>query len=66
MNDIIKNTPLQGAIDAVEYYNQIEGKFDLLMLSFEWNWLKEYWSKKYIQESQIQPVQLPGQLAPGK
>jgi hypothetical protein len=57
---------IQGAVDAVEYYNQIEGKFDLLMLSFEWNWLKEYWSKKYIQESQIQLVQLPSQLALGK
>ena len=38
----------QGANDAVEYYELVNGEHDKLMLSFEWVWLKEYWAKKYI------------------
>lgn len=38
---------LQGAVDAVDYYNQIDGNYDKLLLSFEWAWLKEYWTTKY-------------------
>jgi len=37
----------QGATDAVEYYNNVAGDMDKLLLSFEWAWLKEYYSKKY-------------------
>ena len=37
----------QGAKDAVEYYDLVNGDYDQLMLSFEWAWLKEYYSKKY-------------------
>lgn len=37
----------QGATDAVEYYNNVAGDMDKLLLSFEWAWLKEYYAKKY-------------------
>jgi len=32
---------LRGARDAVDYYDQVAGDYDQLMLSFEWAWLKE-------------------------
>ena len=38
---------LFGAQDAVEYYDQVEGNMEQLMLTFEWAWLKDYWAKKY-------------------
>ena len=38
---------LQGARDAIEYYESVNGNYDQLMLSFEWAWLKEYYAKKY-------------------
>jgi hypothetical protein len=38
---------LVGAHDAVEYYDAVEGNYDKLLLSFEWVWLREYWSKRY-------------------
>lgn len=38
---------IQGAKDAVEYYDQVEGDMDQLMLTFEWAWLKDYWATKY-------------------
>ena len=38
---------LQGARDALEYYDLVDGDMDQLMLTFEWAWLKEYYSKKY-------------------
>jgi len=38
---------LIGARDAVEYYDAVEGDYDKLLLSFEWAWLREYWSKRY-------------------
>jgi hypothetical protein len=31
---------LQGAREAVEYYNEVNGDYDKLMLSFDWAWLK--------------------------
>jgi hypothetical protein len=31
---------LRGARDAVEYYNEVDGKYDQLMLSFDWPWLQ--------------------------
>ncbi len=40
---------IKGAEDAVDYYNSVKGNYDKLMLSFEWAWLKEYYSKKYSQ-----------------
>ena len=38
---------LKGAQDAVDYYDLVEGDYDKLLLSFEWAWLKEYYTKKY-------------------
>lgn len=32
---------LRGACDAVDYYDQVAGDYDQLMLSFEWAWLRE-------------------------
>jgi len=37
----------RGAEDAVEYYNQVNGDFSQLRLSYEWKWLDEYFTKKY-------------------
>lgn len=33
---------LQGAKDAIKYYDSVDGKLDKLMLSFDWNWLDQY------------------------
>jgi hypothetical protein len=30
---------LRGANDAVDYYNEVGGEYDRLMLSFDWPWL---------------------------
>ena len=38
---------LQGARDALEYYNEVNGDYDKLMLTFEWDWLKQYYATKY-------------------
>ena len=38
---------LQGATDAVDYYNSVNGDLDQLKLSYEWNWLKSFYEKKY-------------------
>jgi hypothetical protein len=38
---------LQGANDAVEYYDSVSGDIDQLKLSYEWEWLKDYYDKKY-------------------
>jgi hypothetical protein len=38
---------LLGAADAVDYYNKVNGDYTELMRSFEWAWLKEYYSSKY-------------------
>ena len=32
---------LKGAQDAVAYYNEVDGDYELLKLSFEWQWLRE-------------------------
>lgn len=32
---------LQGANDAVRYYQSVDGDFDQLKLSYEWDWLRE-------------------------
>jgi hypothetical protein len=31
-----------GALDAVEYYNEVGGDFDALKKSYEWEWLASY------------------------
>jgi hypothetical protein len=38
---------INGAKDAVEYFNQVIGDLDKLRLSYDWPWLKEYYNKKY-------------------
>jgi len=38
---------LRGARDAVDYYTEVHGKYDLLMLSFEWAWLRERFNTLY-------------------
>jgi hypothetical protein len=32
---------IKGALDADEYYDEVDGDFDKLKLSYEWAWLKE-------------------------
>jgi hypothetical protein len=36
---------IKGARDAEQYYNEVQGNFDKLKLSYEWAWLKEYFDK---------------------
>jgi hypothetical protein len=31
-----------GALDAIEYYNEVGGDFDALKKSYEWEWLASY------------------------
>jgi len=38
---------INGALDAVEYFNDVEGDITKLRLSYEWAWLQEYYSSKY-------------------
>ena len=37
---------LQGAQDAVKYYNEVNGDYELLKLSFEWEWLRKRYENK--------------------
>ena len=36
---------LKGAADAVEYYNEVDGEYDKLLLSFDWPWLNNRYSQ---------------------
>lgn len=38
---------LQGAKDALEYYDTVNGNYTELLKSFEWAWLKDYYDAKY-------------------
>ena len=38
---------LDGANDAVEYFDEVAGDFDQLKLSYDWVWLKEKFDKRY-------------------
>jgi hypothetical protein len=38
---------LLGAADAVDYYNKVDGDYTELMRSYEWEWLKDYYSSRY-------------------
>jgi len=38
---------LRGARDAINYYNEVNGDIDQLKQSYEWDWLKEYYNRKY-------------------
>ena len=37
----------KGAVDAIQYYEQVNGDFDKLKLSYEWAWLKDYYTARY-------------------
>jgi hypothetical protein len=37
---------LRGAEDAVKYYDEVGGDYELLKLSFEWAWLKKRYERK--------------------
>ena len=34
---------IKGAIDAISYFNSVNGEFDKLMLSYDWEWLYQYY-----------------------
>jgi len=38
---------INGALDAVEYFEQVNGDIDKLRLSYDWPWLQEYFNNKY-------------------
>jgi hypothetical protein len=38
---------INGALDAVEYFEQVNGELDKLRLSYDWPWLQEYFNTKY-------------------
>ena len=38
---------IKGAEDAIMYYDEVDGDMDKLMLTFEWDWLKQYYATKY-------------------
>jgi len=38
---------LQGAQHAIEYYEEVNGDFDKLRLSYDWGWLRTYYQSKY-------------------
>jgi hypothetical protein len=40
----------RGAEDAVEYYENVNGEFSKLRLSYEWKWLNDYFNAKYGKE----------------
>jgi hypothetical protein len=47
---------LQGAQDALEYYQLVNGNNDSLRLSFDWAWLQDYYYKKYKQQPWLEVV----------
>jgi len=38
---------INGALDAIEYYDSVNGDMDKLRLSYDWPWLKSYYESKY-------------------
>jgi hypothetical protein len=38
---------LLGSKDALEYYNIVNGNYEKLMLTYEWDWLENYYKTKY-------------------
>ena len=37
----------RGAIDGVKYWESVNGNLKDLMLSYDWQWIKDYYTKKY-------------------
>ena len=38
---------INGSVDAVEYFEQVNGELDKLRLSYDWPWLEKYFNAKY-------------------
>ena len=38
---------IDGAVDGIAYFDKVKGKVDKLRLSYEWDWLKKQFNKKY-------------------
>jgi hypothetical protein len=38
---------IDGAADAVDYYESVNGDFEKLKLSYDWPWLNQMFNKKY-------------------
>ena len=38
---------IRGASDGIEYFNQVNGDLQQLMKSYDWDWLQEYYQKRY-------------------
>jgi hypothetical protein len=38
---------IDGALDAIEYYDSVNGDMDKLRLSYDWPWLRSYFEGKY-------------------
>jgi hypothetical protein len=38
---------INGALDAIEYYDEVNGDLAKLRLSYEWDWLRERYKKHY-------------------
>ena len=38
---------VRGAKDAVEYYDSVNGDYNKLLKTFEWDWLKSYYESRY-------------------
>ena len=38
---------VDGALDAIEYYDSVNGDMDKLRLSYDWPWLRAYFESKY-------------------
>ena len=45
--DAVGDWSIQGARDAVEYYDSVQGSFDALKLTYEWDWLANYLKQKH-------------------
>jgi len=52
--DSIGEWSCTGARDAVDYYDSVQGSFDALLCSYEWDWLENYFSERY----SLSPAQL--------
>jgi len=46
-NDMYGEYSVNGALDAIEYYDSVNGDMDKLKLTYEWEWLKNYYKTKY-------------------
>jgi len=38
---------LKGAQDAIDYYKEVKGELQYLLLTYEWDWLRDFYSKNY-------------------